>query len=182
METNETFRMPISTKASTATTSPFSRTISGFTSTETMSSRSMATRDKPMITEINWSLFTADSPRKASRRPCIRKESIMVAAPTSSTGAGRNTTSAITSAITPPIPSITVGPNWGSTSIPAISSRVPLIMGATNRWTSPSAGVAAAKRLVAASVTASALLSRKRTRPRSVLWAMLSPPSFTTTG
>ena len=132
-ETIETLRFPISTKASTATTSPFSRTISGFTSTETMSSRSMATRERPTIVEINWLLLTAGSPRKASRRPCILNESIMEAAPTSSTGAGRNATSAMTSAITPPIPSITVGPNWGSTSIPAMSSRVPLIIGATNK-------------------------------------------------
>ena len=43
----------------------------------------------------------------------------------SSSGAGRKTTSAIASARMPPTPSITVGPNCGSRTTPAISSRLP---------------------------------------------------------
>ena len=51
--------------------------------------------------------------------------------PTDRRGAGRNTTSAIASASTPPTPSITVGPNCSSRKTPAISSRLPPTIGAT---------------------------------------------------
>ena len=76
--------------------------------------------------------------------------SIISWAVTASTGAGRNTTSATASARMPPTPSITVGPNWASRSTPAISSRLPRIIGATSTATSPSSGVAAASSSVAA--------------------------------
>ena len=49
-----------------------------------------------------------------------------------SIGTGRNTTSATASARMPPTPSITVGPNCGSRTTPAISSRFPAIIGATS--------------------------------------------------
>ena len=86
------------------------------------------------------------------------------------------------SASTPPTPSITVIPNCGSRLRPAISSRVPRTIGATSRPTSPSSGRAAASSSAPAASTASADASPRRTRPRSVLWAMASPHSLTTTG
>ncbi len=106
----------------------------------------------------------------------------MSSASASLSGTSRSTTSATASARTPPTPSMTVGPNWGSSDRPAISSRVPDTMGATSTPTSPSAGVAAASRAVAASSTAPASRRLRRTRPRSVLCAMRSPHSFATTG
>ena len=57
-----------------------------------------------------------------------------------------------------------------------------LTIGATSTLTAPSSGVAAASRSAAAASTAAASPSRSRTRPRSVLWAMASPHSLTTTG
>ena len=54
--------------------------------------------------------------------------------------------------------------------------------GATNTDTSPSSGTAAASSAAAASRTASASRRPSFTKPRSVLWAMLSPINFTTTG
>src|SRR5680860_1338227 len=86
------------------------------------------------------------------------------------------------SASTPPMPSITHGPNWGSVWSPAISSRLPVTMGITRSSTVPSSGRARPRSSPAASRTASASTSRRRTRPRSVLWAIAGPHSFTTTG
>ena len=86
------------------------------------------------------------APRRGTRssRRWVASWSIISWAVTVSTGAGRNTTSATASARMPPTPSITVGPNCGSRSTPAISSRLPRIIGATSTTTSPSSGVAAA--------------------------------------
>ena len=97
-------------------------------------------------------------------------------------GTGRNTTSATASANTPPTPSITFGPNCGSRTMPAISSRLPLTIGATSTVTAPSAEVAFASRSAAADSTDAASVSRRRTSPRSVLWAIASPHSLATTG
>ena len=106
----------------------------------------------------------------------------MSSASARSTGASRNTTSAIASASTPPSPSMTHGPNSLSVCRPAISSRAPRTIGETRSATSPSAGPAAASRSAAAAVTASGSASPSRTSPRSVLCAIASPVSFTTTG
>ena len=65
---------------------------------------------------------------------------------------------------------------------PAMSSRLPRIMGATSTVTSPSSAVARPRRSQAAASTASGVARFTRTRPRSVLCAMRSPHSFATTG
>ena len=59
-------------------------------------------------------------------------------------GRRRNATSPSASASTPPTPSITHGPNCGSRTRPAISSRFPRTIGATSSSTAPSSGRAAA--------------------------------------
>ena len=73
-------------------------------------------------------------PRRGTRPSsfCVARSSIISAAVTASNGAGRNTTSATASARMPPTPSITVGPNWGSRTTPAINSRLPETIGATS--------------------------------------------------
>jgi hypothetical protein len=77
---------------------------------------------------------------------------------------------------------MTHGPNCRSRTRPAISSRVPRTIGATSTDTTPSAGVATPCSSTAAARTASASRRPSRTSPRSVLWAIASPHSFTTTG
>ena len=96
--------------------------------------------------------------RRGTRRaaPAWRGRRSSRCAVTSSSGAGRKTTSATASARTPPTPSITVGPNWGSRSSPMINSRFPATIGATSTWTSPSRSVAAANSSAAADSTAAA--------------------------
>jgi hypothetical protein len=87
--------------------------------------------------------------------------SIISPASTALTAApGRNTTSAMASARMPPTPSITLAPNCGSRTTPAMSSRLPDTIGATSTDTGPSSGVAAASRSAAACSTAPASPSR----------------------
>lgn len=97
-------------------------------------------------------------------------------------GASRTATSSMASAKTPPTPTITAGPNCGSRITPAMSSRFPDTMGAIRIDTSPSSGRAAASSSLAAVYTAAVSARPRRTRPRSVLWAMVSPHSFAATG
>ena len=171
-----------STRASTATGLPSAVTISGLTSTPATSSRSAITRPMAMSVAARASRSTAASPRNSPSSFAVARSSIISAVVVASSGAGRNTTSAIASARMPPTPSITVGPNCGSRSAPTMSSRLPCTIGATRTVTSPSAGVAAARRSVAAASTSAAVRRLRRTRPRSVLWAIASPLSLATTG
>ena len=115
-------------------------TISGLTSTLTTSPRSAATRPRATSVAARASRSTACSPRNSPSRRWVASWSIISWAVTWSTGAGRNTTSATASARMPPTPSITVGPNCGSRTTPAISSRLPRTIGATSTPTSPSCG------------------------------------------
>ena len=142
---------PISTSASTAIGIPSARTIKGFTSILAMSERSLANLPRPTNTSTNFSRLTAASPRNSPKSFCVAKSAIISWAVTRSSGAGRNTTSAIASAKIPPIPSMTLAPNCGSRTTPAINSRFPWTMGATNTVTGPSSGRAAASKSVAAS-------------------------------
>ena len=174
---------PSSTRASTATASPSWPTMSGLTSTLATSGRSTARRPSPTSRSTTRSRSTPASPRNGPRSFWVTRSSIISAAVGRSSGAGLNTTSATASARIPPTPSITVGPNWRSRSMPAISSRFPATIGATSNETSPSDGSAASKQLGRGGVARLlASPSRRRTRPRSVLWAIASPHSFTTTG
>ena len=80
-------------------------------------------------------------------------------------------------------PSITHGPNCGSRTRPAMSSRVPRTIGATSSSTAPSSGRAAASSSLRGRARPPRRRARpRRTRPRSVLCAIASPHSFTTTG
>ena len=97
-------------------------------------------------------------------------------------GAAANTTSESASAATPPRPNNTHGPNCGSRTIPAISSRLPRTISATSSCTSPSAGRTFASNSLAAARTASAFARPSLTKSRSVLCAIASPHNFTTTG
>ena len=63
-----------------------------------------------------------------------------------------------------------------------MSSRVPDTIGATSTSTRPSSGRAAASSSVAAARTAPASRNPRRTRPRSVLCAIVAPQSLATTG
>ena len=171
-----------STRASTATGRPSAPMISGLTSTLATSSRSLITRPTATRAATSSSRLTAGSPRNGPSNTLMRSSSIILAAIAASTGAGRNTTSAIASASTPPMPSITVAPNCGSRTAPTISSRRPSIIGATSNSTSPSSGCTAPSSESAASRTASASTMPRRTRPRSVLWAIRSPLSLRATG
>ncbi len=148
----------------------------------TMSGRAVINADNPSNTACSCPRSTASSPRNAPSSFCAANPSIISAASTALIGAGRNCTSAIASATMPPTPSITLAPNCGSRTTPAINSRLPEIIGAINSDTSPSAGVALAKRSVAAASTAVLSTSLSRTKPRSVLCAIAAPHSFTTTG
>ena len=78
----------------------------------------------------------------------------MLAASTASMGTSRMDTSATASARMPPTPTTTVMPNCGSRLRPAISSRLPLSMGATRSEPRPSSAVALASRSWAACRTA----------------------------
>ena len=93
-------------------------------------------------------------------------------------GAAAKTTSPSASVRMPPRPSSTQGPNCGSRTRPAISSRLPRTCSATSSATAPSSGRAAASSSRAAARTAAASPSPRRTRSRSVLCAMASPQSF----
>ena len=55
-------------------------------------------------------------------------------------------------------------------------------MAETSNSTGPSSGWAAASKPIDASRTSSSEVSDRRTRPRSVLWAMASPHNLTTAG
>jgi hypothetical protein len=173
---------PSSTSASTATGTPSGVTISGFTSTLRTSGRSAGSRPRPTRRSTRCRRDTGASPRNAPSSFWVASPSIISPAVTSSRGAGRNTTSATASARTPPTPSITVGPNCTSRSRPTISSRLPEIIGATSTPTSPSSGRAAARSSEAARSTAGPSARSRRTRPRSVLWAIEWPTSLATTG
>ncbi len=156
--------------------------MSGLMSTLRTSSRSLASCPRPISSSTSCSRLTAASPRNSPSSFCVASPSIMSSAVGSSSGAGRNTTSATASARMPPTPSITIAPNWASWTTPAISSRLPDTIGAINTSTSPSAGVAAPSSSVAAASTAARSPRRSLTNPRSVLWAIASPLSFATTG
>ena len=156
--------------------------MSGLQSALTIRSSSVAARDSARSTEASLSRSTAASPRNSPSSVWVSRSSIISAASRSSIGTSRKATSATASARMPPTPSITVIPNCGSRWSPAISSRLPDTIGATSRWTAPSSGRAAARRSVAAARTASSSPRPRRTRPRSVLCAIESPPSLTTTG
>ncbi|CAB4871608.1 unannotated protein [freshwater metagenome] len=145
---------PISTRASTAIGIPSDRTIKGLTSILAMSERSLANLPRPTKTSTNFSRSTAASPRNSPRSFCVARSAIISCAVTRSSGAGRKTTSAIASAKIPPIPSMTLAPNCGSRTTPAINSRFPCTIGATKTVTGPSSGRAAASRSAAASCTA----------------------------
>ena len=125
---------------------------------------------------------TAASPLNSPSRSLIVKLSICSSAVTTSTGAGRNATSAIASASTPPTPSMTIGPNCGSRIIPTMNSRAPETIGATRSETSPSSGRAAASSSSAAIRTAASSLTPSLTNPRSVLCAIASPFNLMATG
>lgn len=109
---------------------------------------------------------------------------IISAASTALTGTGRTDTSAMASARIPPIPTITVVPNCGSVDSPAMSSRFRREhRGHEQIDRCLLASVARPSRSDDAAPTAAASPKvSSRTRPRSVLWAMASPLSFTTTG
>ena len=139
-------------------------------------------RDRPTSTSTTRSRSTAGSPRNGPSRVWAARSSIISSASTRSIGTRRNVTSAIDSARMPPMPSITVIPNCGSRLTPAISSRMPRSIGATSTCTSPSSGRAAARSSDAAATTSAALVMPRRTSPRSVLCAMASLQSLTTTG
>ena len=171
----------ISTSASTAIGTP-PRTISGFRSTDATSGRSCASRDRPSSTRASASRSSAGSPRNGPSSARVASRSGSARAPASSSGTDANTTSRSASASTPPTPSITHGPNCGSRTRPAISSREPRTCSATSRPTRPSSGRAFASSSAAAPRTASPSRSPSRTRSRSVLCAIASPHSFTTTG
>src|SRR5690606_34887645 len=170
-----------STRASTGVGTP-STTMSGFRSADTIDGSASAARDRPSSTAASASRSTGGSPRNSRRSFCVARSSIISAASISVIGTSRKATSATASARMPPTPSMTVMPNCSSRCSPAISSRLPRSIGATSRCTSPSSGRAAARSSSAAAATDAASLSPSRTRPRSVLWAIPSPPSFTTTG
>ena len=155
--------------------------MSGLMSIETTSGWASAQSDSARRTLTSSRRSTAASPRKAPSRALVRKSSIICSAALSVSGAGLKTTSFSASAMMPPTPSITVGPNCASTSMPTMNSRTPETISATSRCTSPSAGRAAPSSSVAASRTASSPVKRRRTRPLSVLCAIASPPSLTTT-
>ncbi len=171
-----------STNASTATGDPSAATISGLTSMLSTSSRSAINRPIPISVRARTSRSTASSPRNGPSSLAVTRSPIISAAVTSSSGAGRNTTSAIASARTPPTPSMTVGPNCGSRSAPTMNSRLPFTIPATSTFTVPSSGVAAASSSAAAAATSAGLRRSRRTRRRSVLWAIASPLSLATTG
>ena len=158
-----------STKASTATGRPDRSIMSGLMSTLMTSGCSSASLPSPTRVSRSSCRSTAASPRNSPRRSLIVRLSICSCAVTSSTGAGRNATSAIASASTPPTPSITIGPNCGSRIIPTMNSRAPDTIGATSSDTSPSSGRAAASNSSAADRTAASSASERRTKPRSVL-------------
>ena len=159
----------ISISASTATIEPFACTISGFTSTETIRWSLIMQRPTAINAATSSSIDTALSPRKSFNNFCNRRLPTIDRASCSVIGNGLKTTSSITSAITPPTPSIKVAPNTGSRSAPIISSRLPDTIGATNSDTDPSSGVAAASSSSAARATSLEFERRKRTSPRSVL-------------
>src|SRR5262249_42730031 len=73
-------------------------------------------------------------------------------------------------------------PTGGSRTDPAISSRRPRTCSATRTSTAPSSGRASARSSADAARTAVASATPSRTRSRSVLCAIESPQSFTTTG
>ena len=77
---------------------------------------------------------------------------------------------------------MTHGPNCGSRTTPAISSRRPRTISATRSPTSPSSGRRSPSSSRAAARTPAASAMPKRTRLRSVLCATASPQSFTATG
>ncbi len=156
-------------------------TTSGLTSTATMSAFSTASRESASTTSATAPRSTGGSPRTGPSSGCAARSSSISSASTRSTGTRRNATSARASASTPPTPIITHGPNCGSRSTPAMSSRLPCTIGATRIPTAPSSGTAASSRAVDAARTSSSPCSPSRTRPRSVLWATPSPQSFTTT-
>ncbi len=147
-----------------------------------MSSRSVIRWPRATTADASASRSTADSPRNGPSKAAVRKSSIISIAVARLSGAGRNTTSCAASAKMPPTPSITVGPNCGSRTAPAISSRMPETIGATSRSTSPSSGRAAASRACEVSRAAVSSGTPRWTRPRSDLWAMPSPFSLSTTG
>ncbi len=148
-----------------------------------MSERSSPTRPKDTTMSINASWSTAGSPRNGLViRSLAFRDSIMRAASARETGAIAKDTSLWISARIPPIPKSTHGPNWGSRTRPRISSRFACTISATSSVTGPSSGTAFARSSLAAAATAAAAPSPRRTRSRSVLCAMASPQSFSTTG
>ena len=173
---------PSSTRPSTATSSPDGCTMRGLMSTLATSGRSSASRPRPTSSATSWPRSTACSPRNSPSSFCVERLSIISPAVTSSSGAGRNTTSAIASARIPPRPSMTVGPNCGSRTTPAMNSRLPAIIGAIRTLTSPSACSTRLRSSAAAASTATRSARRNLTNPRSVLCAIVSPLSLATTG
>ena len=133
---------PSSTSASTATGTPSWPTMSGLTSTLVTSGRSTASRPSP----------TSRSTRRVTSTPRLRRgtrpSSFCVASVVDHLRGRRRGRAAPagTRRRRPPRrgsrrrPSITVGPNWRSRSMPAISSRLPATIGATSNDTSPSDG------------------------------------------
>ena len=170
-----------STSASTATGTP-PATTSGLTSTDTIDGSCSTSSDSATSVAARALRSTAGSPRNGPSNTWAPSESTMSRASSASIGTTRNATSATASASTPPTPTMTHGPNCGSVCTPAISSRDPRTIGATSNATSPSSGRAAARRSTAAAATASGVVRPSRTSPRSVLCAIVSPDSLTTTG
>ena len=159
------------------------RTTSGFTSTLRTSSRSSARRARPRRIRTRASTSSAGSPRNGSRkRRWVRSWAIMRRPSLVESGAVAKTTSPSPSARIPPSPSITHGPNAGSRTMPATSSRRPRTCSATSSCTSPSSGRRSLSSSPAAARTAAGSARPRRTRSRSVLWRIASPQSFSTTG
>ena len=152
-------------------------TTSGLTSTETTPGSAAASARQRRAARR--------APRRGRRRvrrapapssAWLWSSSSMSSASAPESGTSRNATSPSASVSTPPIPTITHGPNCASVCTPAMSSRVPVIMGATRRSTAPSSGRGGREqRRRAAARTASASVRPSRTRPRSVLCAIASP-------
>ena len=134
-----------STSASTATGLP-STTISGLRSTErdvgSLLRRDATARAAWRATRVAIDRgLAAERPEQRLGREVVEEVARRRAR---SSGTRRNATSPSASASTPPTPNITHGPNCGSRTSPAISSRVPRTIGATSSSTGPSSGRAAA--------------------------------------
>ena len=139
-----------STRASTATGFP-PRSSTGFTSTLATSARSAPKRPRPTNSSAMASRSPAGSPRKGSvTRWLARSRPTMARASAWESGAAAKVTSFSASVRMPPRPSTTHGPNWGSRTSPAISSRRPATISPTSTPTAPSSGRARPSRSPAA--------------------------------